>query len=766
MNSKIGRHIIILLALLTLVLTSCVGTKHLPANANLIKKVKIEFKNPKKIDHQRQLKAELQLKAKPIPNYGLGGFNLWVYNITSKNKKKKGFRHWLKKAFGRAPQLYDRKVVNRSKLVLEKHLKDQGYFGATVNIDTTVKKQQMSLIFRVESKGRFIVNSLNFPDDTTAIGRLINQYQKGTKIKINKPYSKLAIDKERLRLAQIAGRHGYMYFQENNLFFLVDTTKGGQQADLYLKIEQPSDSLLHRPFQVGKTVVYPTYLLEDTVGIAHWDTSYHKEIQIIQPLEIIKPKVITRNIYQRTGDLINRDLQDIGVSHLLDLGLFKFVRLKYERNDSGHIKILDRNFYLTPGLTQKIQTEFQVNNRSGNFFGTAASIQYSHNNLFRGAEQLLVKLSGGVETQSQNKERLINIFDLDAEVSLRLPKLLVPFKKIRRRPFLFVPKTRISLSANFQERRDFYNINSTSLKFGYEWKQNANLRHQFNLLNFNQLNVWNKSAAFIAILADDTRLENSFENVFIMGSTYTLTYTSTPQNEVSPYLFFRTDISSSGNLLSLIAKQKASGEKTDLLWGRVYAQFFRITPDLRYYIPRRKSVWASRFLFGIGIPYGNSNELPYVEQYFAGGANSIRAFQFRGVGPGTYLNESLETNGQLLDQTGDIKLEMNLEYRFDMVKYLEGALFMDVGNVWLLDSDTRPNGVFEFNRFYKELAVGTGFGLRLDFDFFVIRLDAAFPLRQPIRNGEMGWTLGDISLLKRDWRQENIIYNLGIGYPF
>ena len=250
MNLNIYRSVIIFLSLLILALTSCVGTKYLPANESLVKKIKIDFKNPKKIDNQRQLKAELHLLAKPIPNYGLGGFNLWVYNITSKNKKTKGVRHWLKKTFGRPPQLFDSKVVNRSKLVLEKHLKDHGYFGATVSIDTTVKKQQMTITFRVESKGRFIVNSLHFPEDTIAIGRLINDYQKETKINVNKPYSKLAIDKERLRLTQVAGRHGYMYFQENNLFFLVDTTKGVQQADLYLKIEQPTDSTLHEPFQI------------------------------------------------------------------------------------------------------------------------------------------------------------------------------------------------------------------------------------------------------------------------------------------------------------------------------------------------------------------------------------------------------------------------------------------------------------------------------------------------------------------------------------
>jgi len=458
-------------------------------------------------------------------------------------------------------------------------------------------------------------------------------------------------------------------------------------------------------------------------------------------------------------------LQDIGVGHLLDMGLFKFVRLKYERMDSGDLKILNRRFYLTPGLTQNIQTEFQVNNRSGSYFGTAASVQYSHNNLFRGAEQLLIKLSGGVETQNQNKERLINIFDLDLEASLRLPKLLLPFK-LKKRYFRFVPKTRISLSGNFQERRDFYNINSTSFKYGNEWKQNDQLRHEFNLINFTQLNVWNRSERFQNLLANDTRLASSFENVFILGSTYTLTYQSTPPNEVSPYLFFRTHISGSGNLLSLFASQKTASEKTNTIWGRVYAQFFRITPDFRYYIPRRKSTWASRFLFGIGIPYGNSSELPYVEQFFAGGANSIRAFRFRGVGPGSFLDERMDTNDQLLDQTGDLKLEMNVEYRFDMMKYLEGALFLDMGNVWLLESDIRPNGVFEWNHFYKELAVGTGFGLRLDFDFFVIRLDAAFPLRQPITNGEMGWTIKDVSLLKRDWRRNNIVYNLGIGYPF
>ncbi len=708
----------------------------------------------------------MELLAQPTPTYGVGGFNLWVFNQFRNLKKNKGFRHWLKKTFGRPPQFYDPAVTNRSKLVLEKYLKDRGYFGAVVNIDTLVKKQQMTINYRVVSNGQFEFKQLYYPQDSTPVGLLINENRQETAIDTTKYYSKLALDEERLRLTQIAGRKGYMDFQENYLFYLVDTAKERLQADIHLRIESPSDSALHQPYYIGNTYVYPAYLLDDTLTARNLDTIIRPNLTTIQPVEVVKPKTLDRAIAQRKGALVNRDLQDVSISHLLDLGLFKFVRLKYEKRDSANTQLLDRYFYLTPSLTQNIQYEFQVNNRSGSFLGSAASVQYSHNNLFNGAERLNIKLSGGFETQLTNSQSFINTIDLTLEANLLVPKLLLPFK-FRNRYFRFIPRTRINLSNNFQRRTDFYTINSTNLKLGYEWQQNEKIRHQFSLLRVNQLSVRNKSESFQTTLDNNTRLKNSFRNVFIIGSNYIYTYNSTPKTDVTPYYFFRTEIGTSGNLISLAATGDPTGENPDKFLGREYAQFLKFSPDFRYYIPRRTNTLASRVLFGIGLPYGNSKELPYIEQFFVGGSNSIRAFNLRGLGPGSYFDETMAaTNNQLIDQTGDIKLEFNLEYRFDIVQYLEGALFLDGGNIWLLDSEDRPSGVFKFDQFYKEIALGTGFGMRLDFDFFVIRLDAAFPLRKPVANGQFGWTFDDLAIYKQSWRQENLVYNLAIGYPF
>ncbi len=746
--------------------TSCSPTKYLSDDEKLVRSTTINFENPKAVNQKAQLKAELQLLAKPTPDYGLGGFNLWVYNQFRNLNKKKGFRNWLKKTFGRPPQFYDPLVTNRSKLILEKHLKDKGYFGSIVQVDTLVKGKQMEITYQVVSNGQFSFGNLYFPQDTTPVGRLINENSKKTEIDTTKYYSKLALDQERLRLTQIAGRKGYIDFQENYLFYLVDTTQERLKADIHLKIVNPSDNALHQPYYIGETFVYPAYLLDDSLTLENLDTIRRPNLTTIQPLEVVKPKTLDRAIAQRKGNLVNRDLQDVSVSHLLDLGLFKFVRLKYEKRDSGDQKLLDRYFYLTPSLTQNIQYEFQVNNRSGSFLGSAASVQYSHNNLFNGAERFNLKLSGGFETQLTNSQSFINTIDLTLEANLLIPKLLLPFK-FRNRYFRFVPRTRINLSNNFQRRTDFYTINSTNLKLGYEWQQNENIRHQLGLLRINQLSVNNKSTNFQSILDNDTRLKNSFRNVFIIGSDYIYTYTSTPKTDVSPYHFFRVEIGTSGNLVSLAATGDPTGENPDKFLGREYAQFLKFSPDFRYYLPRKNSEWASRILLGIGLPYGNSKELPYIEQFFVGGSNSIRSFNLRGLGPGSYLDESMMANNdQLIDQTGDIKLEFNLEYRFDIVQYLEGALFLDGGNIWLLESEDRPNGVFKFDQFYKEIALGTGFGIRLDFDFFVIRLDTAFPLRKPVENGRFDWTFDDLAIYKQSWRQNNLVYNLAIGYPF
>ncbi|MEM1123416.1 MAG: BamA/TamA family outer membrane protein [Bacteroidota bacterium] len=760
---------LLLFSLLVSLLMSCSPTKYLAEDELLVKQVSVSFKNPEKVNKKAQLKAELDLLARPTPNYGLGNFNLWIHNKIGTLEKQKGFKHWLKKTFGRAPQLYQPAVVERSQLILEKHLKDNGYFGATVKADTSVHQRQMNINYRVQSYGQFDFGSLTFPADTTPVGQIIAENQKKTEIDTNKAYSKLALDAERIRLTQLAGRNGFMDFQENYLFYLVDTTKQEKQANIYLKIENPSDSALHQPYYLGDTYVYPAFLLDDSLANKNLDTVTYKDLKVIQPVEVLRPKVIQRAIAQKKGRLINRSLQDVSVNHLLDLGVFKFVRLKYEKRDSANKQLLDRYFYLTPGLTQNVQLEFQVNNRSGSFLGTAASVQYSHNNLFGGAERFNVRLSGGVETQLSNSQSLINTVDLLLESNLLISKLLLPFK-FRNKYFRYVPRTRINLGHNLQRRTGFYTINSSNLKFGYEWQQNERLRHQFDVLRINQLLVNNKSESFEEILQSNSRLNNSFRNVFIIGTKYTFTRNSVLSNDVRPYSFFRAEVGTSGNLVSLFATGDPTAEAPDQFLGREYAQFFKIAPDFRYYIPRPKGEWASRLYLGLALPYGNSNTIPYIEQFFVGGANSIRAFPLRGLGPGSFFDAEVmaeNANDQLFDQTGDIQLELNVEYRFDIIQYLEGALFVDAGNVWLIrNNNEQPNGLFAFDRFFREIAVGTGFGLRLDFDFFVIRLDSAFPIRRPVEQGVFAWTFNDLAIHQRSWRQRNMVFNLAIGYPF
>ena len=270
-------------------LANCSGTKHLQANEVLVKNTSVSFLNPKKINKKPQLKAELDLLAKPIPDYGLGGFNLWVYNQFKNLKKQKGFRHWIKKTFGRAPQFYEPLMVNRSKLVLEKHLKDNGYFGAIISIDTVIRKQQMHIDYQVFSKGQYQFNRMYFPPDTTIIGKLINDNRNETLIDTTQYYSKAVLDAERTRLAKIAWRNGCIDFQENELFYIVDTFGTSLQADIHLELDTPSDTTSHQAYRIGETYVYPAYLLDDTTAIKFLDTIKRRNLTIIQPISVVHP---------------------------------------------------------------------------------------------------------------------------------------------------------------------------------------------------------------------------------------------------------------------------------------------------------------------------------------------------------------------------------------------------------------------------------------------------------------------------------------------
>jgi outer membrane protein insertion porin family len=470
------------------------------------------------------------------------------------------------------------------------------------------------------------------------------------------------------------------------------------------------------------------------------------------------------------------------LSHLMGLGVFKFVNIKFEEvhPDSS---LLNTNIYLTPLKKKSLRAEVQGVSKSNNFVGPGLTFTFTNRNFLRGAELFELKLNTAYEVQisGQNEGKPLNSFEAGFESSLTVPRFITPIK-IDYNSREHLPKTIFKAGVTVQNRVGFFRLNSFNLAYGYNWLETAAKSHELYPIDITFLQTDKKSFDFDSLLSKNPALASSFENQFIIGTRYSYTLnTQLTENKLNKFeekkfrehnFYFNANIDVAGNLFYAVQRQfNKSNEGQLTIFNSPYSQYVKGDIDFRYYwqFDVHNKI-ATRLILGAGYAYKNSTTLPYVKQFSIGGSNSIRAFPARSVGPGTYnIREDLgEDNVQFIDQRGDLKLEGNIEYRFDIVKILKGALFADAGNIWLLRQDPEDNrtGV-KFNRktFLRELAVGTGIGLRFDFSFFVLRLDTAFPLRKPYLTDDP-WVIDDVDFGSKTWRKDNLIFNIAIGYPF
>jgi len=383
----------------------------------------------------------------------------------------------------------------------------------------------------------------------------------------------------------------------------------------------------------------------------------------------------------------------------------------------------------------------------------------THGNSFRGAERIHVRVNGGFELQwTSGQQGQIGSFsyELGANAGVTLPRILLPGPKKKIRT-ITGQQTSLNQSYSLLNRTSYYKMVSVLTDLNYRWGNRPEITHSFSPAYLNSISLLATTPAFDSVINDNIYIRKSFEEQFIMGIRYDFTFDNSARIR-SRNLYFHGGLSTSGNVIDAIQAfgNDGSGRPYEFL-GNVYSQHLKFTSDFRYYLHSVNRSLAMRLFAGIGIPYGNSDVLPYVEQFFSGGAYSVRGFLARTLGPGTFH----ETKNTYIDQSGDVRLEGNLEYRFDMTRIIKGAVFLDVGNIWLVNADeSRPGSRFDFNTFYRQLAVGSGVGVRLDFTFFVLRADMGFPLRTPYLLDDRNWQFSTGNIFSKS------MFYLAIGYPF
>lgn len=762
-------------ALALIFFNACKSTKYLQDDQLLYNGAKLVKVKPKKDQPKAALTTELSYKIIQSPNKKIFGqrFKLWVYQKLINHTKEKGFRHFLKTKIGEPPAIYNHHLTERSRLSIQQSLRDNGFLNASVSVDTTIKNKIINVKYTVRGNGRFFINNYILPPDTTELLRIINKKIKKPLIQSGNPYSLSSIDAERLRIESLARNNGFFEFDQSSLYFYLDTTiQEHRKLDMYVSLSAPANQKNFNRYQLGNINIYPDYSLSNTPTSEKKDTIREEYWQLIQNKEVVKLSALQEAIAQDSGAVYSQKLERQAINYLLDFGVFKYVNLKYEKVLVDSQPVLNRNFYLSPSLNQDFGLELEASTERTNFLGYSVGVNYIHRNIFRGAERFKTSLSLGAETQAGDEGPFVNTLEVNYDAGLSIPRLLLPFK-ITSRLRSAIPKTLINVNGTFQQRNTLFTSASALAELGYAWKQKQSFQHQFYPFQFTLLRLLSTSDDFEKELLENPRLRASFDDLLILATNYRFSFSNQLLNNRKNYFYFRGELETAGNVASLIASPNPDEPDDPKTFLNIpIAQFARAQAEARYTWYQPKTSVVARLATGYALPYGNSDAVPYIRQFFVGGASSNRGFRFRGVGPGSYApDEGRDTTTfAFFDRVGDIRLEANVEYRFPLPisEYLKGAIFFDAGNVWLSQKsgEELPEGKFEWDRFYKELALGAGFGLRVDVQYVIIRFDFGIPLKDPsLAEGER-WLIKDIQPGSKNWRNDNLKFNLAIGYPF
>lgn len=751
---------------------SCSNTKYLPEGDMLYVggEVTVEDSIMSRSD-RKEMERELEELLRPRPNRGFLGLRprLWFYNIAGEPKKEKGLRYWLRTKVGEPPVLFSQVDLDYNADILQNRVENIGYFKARTSADSTSRNRRATAKYTVKPNRRYTIRNVNFPGDSaaTALDSAITQVSKRSRLKPGNPYNLDVIKAERERIDQRLKNRGYFYFNPDYILVQVDSTIGNRQVDLFVKVKDETPDRARKVYKINNITIYPNYNLakaQDTIQKYNPDAvERYKGYTIVDSARTFRPVIYDRTMFFSRGDIYKRREHDLTLNRLVNLGTFKFVKNTFKLADTI-VPMLDIYYYMTPLPKKSIRVELLAKTNSANFNGSEINVNWSNRNAFRGAELLTITGFGGFEVQVAGQNKGYNVYRVGSEASVVWPRFITPIKIADSSAF--VPRTRAMISYEYQNRAKLYSLNSFRSQFGYLWKDNPRVEQQLNVLDINYISPANVTEEYYSQIEENPALQRVIDKQLIFGPTYSYTYTNTMRKRLKHTIYYKGTLDAAGTIAGLVTGADIKSGKQEEILGVPFSQFLKTEHDFRHYMKLgRKSQLASRVIAGIGMPYGNSDQLPFMRQFFIGGVNSIRAFRARSIGPGTFRPDT-DANSFLPDQSGDLKLELNTEYRANLFSVVNGALFVDAGNIWLWnDIENREGGQFSKD-FYKELAVGTGAGLRIDITFLVLRLDLAFPLRKPWLPESDRWVFDQIDFGSKTWRKENLVFNLAIGYPF
>lgn len=759
-----------------LVVSSCNATKHIPDGKYLLNKVRIE------VDDNSFNKKELKNYLRQTPNHEiLGGvkFQLAIYNWSGKDSTK-WYNKWVRK-LGQPPVIYDPSLTEASKSQLRLALINKGYMDATVEADTVSKGKKMQVDYRIKAGEPHYINSLEYeiPDDT--IRSLILRDSTKLLLKEKALFDRNVMEQERVGIADRLRYNGFFGFSKDYITYTADTTENSKAVDLVLRVKPPYQNRIegyevHEPFYIRKVYVITDFDPSTEKQLSNYrllPSEEYKGVNIIYGEEkYLRANIIDDNCFIKVGEKYNSTDVDRTYQSFGRLGILKYINISFEAvgREDGRL-MLDAFILLTKGKSQTVSVSLEGTNSEGDLgFGIATT--YQHRNIARGSETLSAKFGINYESISGDMSGLINnrYAEYSGEVNINFPKFIFPFLKKSFRQKIRA-NTEFGTSFTYQERPEYTRV-IAGAGWKYKWTERGSMiNHVFDLLDINYVYLPKKTDSFLDEIApDNPLLRYSYEDHFIMRTGYSFYYTNKQSSTgignvvYQPNIYtFRAGIETAGNLLfgiSRLSKQKKDpNAQAYKIFGIQYSQYVKLNADysLNHSFDRRNSL-VFHIGAGVAIPYGNTTILPFEKRFYAGGANSVRGWSVRTLGPGSYnANNSVSS---FMEQCGDIRLDMNVEYRAKLFWVFELAAFIDAGNVWTIRYyENQPGGEFKLNEFYKQIAAAYGLGLRMNFNYFLLRLDCGMKAFNPAKGQER------VPLIHPDFKRDFAVH-FSIGYPF
>uniref|UniRef100_UPI0026EE75F2 translocation and assembly module lipoprotein TamL n=1 Tax=Mesonia mobilis TaxID=369791 RepID=UPI0026EE75F2 len=741
--------------LVALAVYSCSVEKYIPEDEFLYRGANLKFIDTVLDKNYKEVKTETEGVLYPQPNSRFLGMYPGLYFHYKAQRENPGIiNKFFNKKIGEEPVYFSDVELSETEELIYNRLENRGFFysliesnsiidssshTAKVNYEVTLKKPYVLETYQLEK------DSLPSTDSLELVKKLEKAVvDENSVIKKGMRFDLADFKSERERIDEFLKQEGYYNFNGNFLIFEADTnTYDNKKFDLFLRLKDNVPDKSKVPYIIDDVDVYPNESIE--TRDQEKDTVSLDSLDFIQAKEFFKPKRLSPYILLKPGQRYNPILSKYTSRRLSSIGTYKFVNIHYKENDTivdeNGFRHLDAIIELSPLQKRSLRAELQGVTKSNNFAGPGLGLTYTNRNWFKGGEQLNIRGSVAYEKQfSSGEQSGLSSLQLGLETSVRFPRLLFPIVDVNKRFKYSIPQTEVKLGIDYLNRSQLYSLNSYQTSFGYIWKANRYVTHQLNPININYVRLGNVTEEFNDILNQNQFLRRSFEQQFIAGLTYGFTYNELVDNYRTGALYFNFNFDIAGNTLSLFDQSATDedGNAVNEFLGLQYAQYAKGDIDIRYHYKLNDDgqVLIARLFGGLGYSYGNSESLPFVKQYFAGGPYSVRAFRIRGLGPGSYQPTDESSYNAYFDRAGDIRLEANLEYRFPLFNYVNGAIFTDAGNVWLLrENDALPGGKFS-SSFTNELGIGSGVGVRVDIQGFVIRFDLASPLKRPAKSFE------------------------------